>query len=264
MQNRCDQNNEELQISRSVIKIYPFFLKQFHEETKSAWQAFMAFLAVHAIFLGFLLDSFIKEKSYPSDNNGLVLTVAGVAGFLLCLLWLYSFLRYRNVVRFRMAQAKSLEFREGPGLFRGDGEKFSNGETIWLDDEPFAIGCFLRTPLTNFAYPAIIAIFALTYLFIILRLWLDPCAVLIIMIPIIAAVVILFVSLVIHSFTKMRSKKDPKPANQSSRCIKTDQSSPCIKTKICFIPIVLMLVALILHVRLFPFLTLQTLQKRKD
>lgn len=263
MQNRCDQNNEELQINRSV-KIYPFFLKQFHEETKSAWQAFMAFLAVHAIFLGFLLNSFIEEKRYPPDNNGLVLTVAGVAGFLLCLLWLYSFLRYRNVVRFRMAQAKSLEFREGPGLFRGDGEKFSNGETIWLDDEPFVIGRFLRTPLTNFAYPAIIAIFALTYLFIILRLWLDQCAVLIIMIPIIAAVVVLFVSLLIHSFTKMRSKKDRKPTDQSNPCIKTSQSSSCIRTEICFISIALMLVALILHVRLFPFLTLRNTQKRKE
>lgn len=255
-QNRRDQNNEELKINRSVLKIYPFFLKQYHEETRSAWQAFMAFLAVHTIFLGFLLTSFFKENYHSFENKELVSTIAGIAGFLLCLLWLNAFLRYRNVVRFRMAQAKNLEFWEGPGLFRGEGEAFSMGKPILLNGQPYTIGRFLRVPLTNFAYPAIIAIFALTYLFIVLRSWLEPRALLIVMVSIIGMVIGLFISLLICSFIAMRLTKDHR--------ISVDKSSSCLGTEICFIPIALMLVALILHVLLFPFLTLRNSQKRKE
>ena len=128
------------------------------------WQALTPFLLAHTIFLAFLFRADVWSNPFSYQ---LGVFIAALAGLLLCIPWITSFVRCISYFRLRQAQARQSE-PEDWRILRDVGEKFAEGEKVFVGKDPYHIpfpGTLLRT---RHAIVFMMGIFALTYTFILI------------------------------------------------------------------------------------------------
>ena len=128
------------------------------------WQIFQAFILAITVLSGFIFQK-ITPKFIGVSN--LQLFVGSLVGFLISILWLATFKRNSDYYNFRIAQAKEIESRLNYRILQ-DGEDFSEGYKVKIQNKPYKIGILGAILRTSIATPILISIFIVIYLFFML------------------------------------------------------------------------------------------------
>lgn len=144
---------------------YQSALEHLRYEGQLLWQIFAPFLLAHTVFLAFLLPSALGSEPVVGFRPGAFF--AAVAGLLLWLPWMASYLRSSRYYDFRMAQAKEAEPCDW-NLLGGRGERFAAGEPVRVEGKLYQIGWLARVLRTRRSTPLLIGFFAALYLVILI------------------------------------------------------------------------------------------------
>lgn len=134
-------------------------------EAQFLWTIFSTFLLVHAIFLGFIVQTAFKENSF--FNYNLPCFLAGIVGIILVMPWYGTFRRNSDFYILRMAQSRESE-PEDWNLVAGVGQKFADGQKVTVDGKEYRINLWGRILRNKISVPLLIIIFTLVYISIII------------------------------------------------------------------------------------------------
>ena len=153
------ENTEKQCEGKNELEKFKIALDFLRFEATTLWQIFNAFFVAHAVFIGFILSTFVKNK--PEEINIVLFLMTGIVGLLLAILWFGTFHANSKWYYFRMVyQAKKAEeafvnsIKDDKWfLLNKDAEHFGNNNS-----------CISN----KFAGYCMIAIFIIIYLLIIL------------------------------------------------------------------------------------------------
>ena len=152
------EKKNEKKISEEETRLYEAASSNVLNETLVLWQLSQVFLLGNTFLIGFI--GIIFERT----NDKTALIPLSIIGLLISILWFFSFMRISKYYEFKIAQAKQRE-PDGWMLLREDGENFSEGDSVKINDKKYSVGL---GRLSNLAIVKIlILIFMIFYLYII-------------------------------------------------------------------------------------------------
>ncbi len=146
-------------ISEEEIRLYEAASSSVLNETLVLWQLSQVFLLGNTFLIGFI--GIIFEKA----NDKIAIISLSIIGLSISILWFFSFVRISKYYEFKIAQAKQRE-PDGWMLLREDGENFSEGDSVKINDRKYSVGLSRLSNLTIVKF--LIFIFVIFYLSIIL------------------------------------------------------------------------------------------------
>lgn len=105
-------------------------------ETHTLWHLSQVFLVANTFLAGFIGTNF---KDINTTDNKIGFFLISIIGFIISVLWFFSYSRISNYYKFRIAQAKQRE-PEGWMLYKEDSYFFSEGIKINIDDRSYGLG----------------------------------------------------------------------------------------------------------------------------
>ncbi|MCW3110274.1 MAG: hypothetical protein JWQ09_4780 [Segetibacter sp.] len=130
------------------------------------WKIVTAFMVVHTLFVGIIVQWLMKYKSSEELHLSIPCCVAGVMGLIMIIPWYGTFVRNTAYYNFRMKQAKfSEEYLNG--LLKDEGERFAAGKYVTISDEEIRIPWAGRMMNNKVSIIWLIWIFIIIYLLII-------------------------------------------------------------------------------------------------
>lgn len=138
----------------------------FHE-AQVLWQTSAVFLTANTILFGFIASQIFSnynQQLLVKTNYGLM--TISILGLIICFIWFVSSRRIGHYYRFRIAQARQRE-PEGWNLYSGDGQNFSEGSRIKIDDEVHSLE-FGRLLKNNDIPAYVICLFVVCYILVVL------------------------------------------------------------------------------------------------
>jgi len=161
---------EEDKVKKDKVKVneqlekYKCFLEQMRYEGEFLWRIFGAFLLPQSIFLAFLLSVGIEKGRLT--GWGPSASVAAIAGFLLCLVWM--FVCYRSVAyyHFWVAQVMEAEKPLAWDLMKGRREDFKKGCPVKIGERCCRMDWYQKIKVRYGLY-LVIWIFLIIYVIII-------------------------------------------------------------------------------------------------
>jgi hypothetical protein len=140
-------------------ELFKTALETMRYEGALLWQIFNAFLLIHTVFVGFLVQ---KEIAFSSLTFRPGVFLGSIVGLTLCVPWWASYARNVAHYRYHLAKVRELE-PSGWHLYGGDGKAFSSGSHVIVSGEPHTLGRFANRVRSGRMVPPVIMTFCIVY-----------------------------------------------------------------------------------------------------
>ena len=138
-------------------------------ESNAVWNTGQLFLIANTFLAAIIGTNFPNFSNTPDWNKELIFWLLSLLGFLISVLWFFSFNRTKKYYHFRMAEAKEKEKElQDINIFSGSAENLAYGGVIKSNKEKYDLKVFFR--LLNLSslkiVNIVIIIFIIFYFFI--------------------------------------------------------------------------------------------------
>lgn len=146
------------------FEMYKIALETMRYEGLLLWQIFAVFLAIQALFSGFLLQAVVNSQLLVYNPK---IWSAGFIGLFLCMPWYASYSRNAYHYRYHLARVRSLE-PAGWHLYADEGQVFSAGKGVLVRGQLHKLRWYARLVRSGRMIPPVIILFMISYAIVIL------------------------------------------------------------------------------------------------
>lgn len=167
--------NKIEKLTSSKLELYKLALQKEMNEGQIMWQSSQGFLIANTIIFGFISQIIFKNDKQINFTPNFGIFSLAFLGFIVCILWLGTYMRRSNYYKFRMAQARQREPKDWY-LVKDEGRFFAEGDTIEIEGEKYNLGIG-RIFKTSHIIIVFISLFMLMYfIFLIIAFpWRNNC-----------------------------------------------------------------------------------------